>query len=150
MPANYHGGVSRGRLSSGTRLTPRAKSPVSIPKPRGSNGNHSIKRQIQLSCGCLPWFYSPVPAIGSCLTCRAHGTQLRVNPLQYFVKCEDCRYSRKNLGSAPITADTVACKHGVSRRHRVKIWAETEHHEVVTVKYVGTQNQLSLSDDPPF
>ena len=149
MRPNYHGGVSRGRLSGGTPISPRERSPLLIPRPRGS-ANHSIKRQIQLSCGCLVWFYSPVPDVGQALTCRSHGTQLRVNPLQYFVKCEDCRYGRRNLGSAPITAETIACKHGVSRRHRVKIWAETENHEVVSVRYVGTQNQLTLGDIPPF
>lgn len=76
---------------------------------------------IQLECGCVTIFPSPIPMIGDALTCSVHGGTTRVSSPEWFIRCQDCRYS-KGFGNARLTAETKASAHSCKRGHTLKVW----------------------------
>ena len=90
-------------------------------------GNRDKVDEYVLSCGHVLHFafgYSH-PEVGDWLTCR-HGcgeafvVEKRV-PDQWWVECGDCVWARGYLG-APLTAQTKAAKHSVTKGHRVRVY----------------------------
>lgn len=66
--------------------------------------------------------------------------------MKYHIRCEDCRYS-KYLGNAPITVETLAAKHALTRRHGVKIYYSGEK---TGIKTITPPVIMSADGIPPF
>lgn len=79
-------------------------------------------RLIGLACGCKKEFNAPVPESGDLILCMKHGV-VAVEYPKWFARCTHtgCRYSRK-FGAAPITAETFAVKHSLTKSHRVRLY----------------------------
>jgi hypothetical protein len=108
-----------------------------------------IRYQIQLDCGCMPYFPSPIPLLGDVLNCSVHGEAKRVDVDWYF-KCQHCRYGR-GVGNSPMTAEVKATSHAIRCHHRVRVWntVGSKILEDFVVPPVGSQLVIGL-DAPPF
>lgn len=117
-----------------------------------------LRSQILLTCGCQPWVQGALPEIGEAVLCIAHNhkRQYRVLNVHWRVRCEDCTYSRANLGCSKLTAEGLAARHALKQRHagphhRVRVWCE--YKGVVTQeRMIGPEapGQTSIDDLPPF
>lgn len=107
---------------------------------------------VMLACGCERMFPSPIPPPGADLLCTIHGATRRVSSISWQVKCEQCRYSRPNLGNSPLAAETVATAHALKRHHRVRVWRAIDQLASETY-WVPKHDQISLPlvyDAAPF
>lgn len=101
------------------------------------------KGMALLDCGCWKDYGRTVPKIGEEVICRKHGSARRVNESHYAVRCQKCPYSKPNIGNAPLTADVMATKHSVTRRHPVKITKYTNN-LVISSRVIGDDHQPQL------
>lgn len=102
---------------------------------------------IVTGCGCTKTYPGKVRC-GDKVLCRKHGPTYitMIDPENWQVRCQVCRYSSKNLGAAPITAETRAVKHALKYGHRVRAWTESGN-EFITDPDV---RQLALCEPPPL
>jgi hypothetical protein len=108
-----------------------------------------MKAQVQLECGCTPYFPSPIPLLGDLLSCSVHGETKRVT-VEWSFKCEHCRYGR-SVGNSPMTAEVKATSHAIRLHHRVRVWKALGGKviEDFQVPPIGAQLVIGL-DAPPF
>jgi hypothetical protein len=86
------------------------------------------------------------------VSCTIHkGKITRVASVDWHLRCTVCRYGRKNLGNAMITAETAAFAHARKAKHPVKIWCQTGD-KIGRERVIGSESpgQLELCDPPPF
>jgi len=116
-----------------------------------------VRNQVQLLCGCTPYFLRPIPLLGDTLICHVHGETKRVDwigpppvAIAWHFKCEHCRYAR-SYGNAPMTAEVKATAHAINKHHRVRVWKEEGEKilEDFVVPPLGSQLVIGL-DVPPF
>lgn len=151
MPVNCRGVQCLARkLNLGTSTLTKTWL-LTLPLFHNRMGYHEMRQEILLECGCRLWFEGPIPVIGDMILCRRHNMAAkRVKSVDWAFKCEDCRYGRVNLGNAKLTAEVMATKHALNRKHRVRIYCTSER-KITSVSYAGRSfQQIQLDDEPPF
>lgn len=115
-------------------------------------GRHRVRISIQLECGCATIYPSPIPMYGDKLLCPIHGVTVRVPSPEWFLKCQNCRYS-KGFGEAPVTVEVKASAHSTKRGHTVKVWrriGSRVDREYTVPSQPREPLPIMASDVPPF
>lgn len=100
-----------------------------------------------LGCGCAKQYITKVHK-NELVYCLSHGKAIIValELDNWNVACEECAFTKLNLGAAPLAAKGAAAKHGIRRRHRVRSYTDNG----VVHYFEPSEGQLSLGGNPPF
>lgn len=110
---------------------------------------HDVKSNIQLGCGCRVWVSQQIN-IGDDWICFEHGITKRVGVVSWHLRCQKCRFSRKDMINESIRSQGMAIKHAFKTGHTVRLWVIADGIETTT-RLVGPEIQVhSLDDIPPF
>lgn len=156
MQVNSRGEKSRGKRHYG--ISQRKRKPILVlfhnwwRLNRPTKGCHRMRISVQLECGCERFYQSPIPHYGDAVCCPIHGSTTRVTVPEWFLRCNDCRYS-KGFGNSPLTVEVKASVHSTKRNHTVKVWRRIGS-RVDSEYLVPTERRAQLpivaGDVPPF